>query len=204
MLSTPDFLPADISVPAVRAYCTKWSYNFDYYDNLIDPQWVPAWNKILAVDKSMAAARQSEWLAWIDADVLILRQDIPLESFLVEGKDIAFSTDIDGICTGFFLIRKCLAMESFLKLLCHNYCIEWPWEQTVVKKIIGGDAYMQTATAYIPSSIIQNPRANFSADAFAMHYWGHRGRYWKIKEWMLRAVRHGWKKDAFFTGRHAR
>ena len=194
MLHTPDFLPSDISVPVAQAYCRRWGYPFDHYYALIRPEWVPAWNKVLAVQSAMRIANESEWIAWIDADVLILRQDFALESFLVEGKDLLFSTDHKGLCTGFFLIRKCATMQRFLQHLCSNYCTTWPWEQTAAKNIIAAAPHHQRTIAYISSSIIQNPRSIFHADAFAMHYWANGRSYLKTKESMLLALQHGWKK----------
>jgi hypothetical protein len=204
MLHTPGFLPADISTTAARAYCNLWGYRFDYHDSLICSQWVPSWNKILALENAMKLAHQDEWLAWIDADILILRHNLSLESFVVEGKDLIFSTDNGGMCSGFFLIRKCSAMESFLKNLHSSYCATWPWEQAAIKKAIAGDAYLQHVTTYIPSSMIQSPESIFNADAFAMHYWSRYHGSLITKQLMSLTIQRGWAKEILTLSRKRR
>lgn len=202
MLHTPDYQPSDISVPVTQSYCKQWGYPFDYYEDVISHEWIPSWNKILAVQTVMRRAVPGEYLTWIDGDILILRQDLPLDSLIIAGKDLAFSTDIHGICSGFFIIRKCPAMEKFMRDLWFHYCTCWPWEQGAMKALIKNDFQLQEATAHISPSLIQNPRTEFNANAFAMHYWANHFGCVRTKRYMSLAVQQGWKEEVFPAFRH--
>jgi hypothetical protein len=197
MLHTPTYSPADISVPVVRAYCRKWRYSLVHFDNVIRQEWVPSWNKILALQNTMHCAPRNEWITWIDADVLLLRDDLRLESFADTGRHLVFSTDVGGLCTGFFMIRKCEAMEAFLEHLCSHYCPTWPWEQAAIKAAISNNTDLNSITSYLSTAVIQNPRSVFNIEAFAMHYWANNYGCLSISKLMQMTIDNGWRLETF-------
>lgn len=173
-LHTHDYSPGNISLPVVRAYCERWGYTLHFYEGSLSPQFPPAWSKIIALQRIMRTAAHEEWLTWSDADILILRPDIPLEQFAIDGSNLVFSRDLNGVCSGFFLIRNCGATRAFLHALWNHYTSDWPWEQAAIKLALSGAVDVGQRVAYIPESTIHKPLSEFSSAAFAKALLGQR------------------------------
>jgi hypothetical protein len=157
----------------------------------------PSWNKIAVLENVMAACDEKDWILWLDADVLILDYSRKLESLIDDSKSILFSTDKEGLCMGFFLVRNTARIRAFLAGLWQFYTESWPWEQTAVKKLLGADSAFGWDVGFISESIVQNPHSLFSPDAFAMHYWAHHGGRDLVSFRMKQALDKGWNMNVF-------
>lgn len=75
-----------------------------------------SWFKIQAV-LNMFRDHSCDWVLWVDADVLIMNYEIPLESFTPNdsAKEIVFTPDLwRGVNAGVFLIHNSAWTISFL------------------------------------------------------------------------------------------
>lgn len=205
-LHTPDYFPGKIALPVVRAYCVRWGYILHAYDHSLSRQFPPAWSKIIALQRIMSTANTGDWLTWIDADVLILRPAVPLDKFSSKDHNLIFSADMNGLCSGFFLIRACPEMRGFLLVLWENYTSEWPWEQAAMKLALSSAVEVERQVAYIPESVVQNPISEFNSEAFAMHYWARSFGCVDVANAMFSAIREGWNERVFSmaTQKHER
>jgi hypothetical protein len=138
-----------------------------------EPNLPPSWNKIAFLEAIMTQCAENEWLLWLDADVLILDYSRSLESLVHEPNEMLFSTDIEGLCMGFFLMRNTARVRAFLACLWQNYTGKWPWEQAAAKKALEADPSFAKSVGFISERIVQNPRSIFEPNAFAMHYWAN-------------------------------
>jgi hypothetical protein len=103
------------------------------------------WNKIAVLRQAMQCD-WCEWLMWLDADAVIANMDVTIESIIAQipnGKEVAFGTDDNGLCTGVFLIRNSPWSRSFLEAVWflkdvnfeHEYGDGRRWEQNCIKAL---------------------------------------------------------------------
>lgn len=173
MLYTPDYTPAQVSVPDVQHYCGIWDYGFRAYGDKIEPSWPAAWGKIVASLRALEQAPENEWIMWIDADMLLRRHNNTLESLIDPSKDFMISVDHNGICTGLFLIRNTPLMREFFTELLTDVRMDWPWEQDAMKDLLVRRPDIAARVGHIPEAVVQNPSAPRASKAFVMHYWGN-------------------------------
>lgn len=173
MLYTPDYTPAQVSVPDVQRYCDIWDYPLTVYTDRVVPEWPAAWGKIVASLKALKEAPEGAWVMWMDADMLFRRNDRTLESLIEPGKDFMISTDANGICTGLFLIRNTPLMQAFFEDLLKDVRQEWPWEQNAMKDLLASRPDYQERVGLISPRVVANPSSGRCPTAFVMHYWGN-------------------------------
>lgn len=197
MLSTRSYSPSLVSIPNVSAYCEKWDYTFKVYKRLLNKDWVPSWNKILALERELRHCPENSWMLWIDADVLIVQEEISLDFLSNVDKDFAFSIDSSGLCCGFFLLRNCQLSRWLLHELHTMYSPTWPWEQSAIKKIFSSEKSLIERTIYISDQFVQNPRSRFSSKAFAVHFW-YQGQGASLTVERMKAVsKRGWSRETY-------
>lgn len=100
-------------------YCNK--YNYDFYDNIddiINYDREIQWNKILMILKYLNLFKY-DYLVWIDADIFIMNDKIPLESFiyrLMNDKHIMYSQDSGNwVNNGVIFIKNTIDSINFFK-----------------------------------------------------------------------------------------
>ena len=103
-----------------KKYCEKWGYSFDDDESIYDSSRHPAWTKILLLQKCLNATeiledgssqKKYDFVIWMDADTLIMNDEILVESFIDkymdDSKDFLVSRD-NGyrINTGVWFMRN--------------------------------------------------------------------------------------------------
>lgn len=190
MLSTPDYAPAEVAVPDMRAYCRIWGYELDHYDAPIREDWPASWNKLLAVVDAMSKVGEGEWILWMDCDMLMTRLEAPLETVLRDDKDYMVSVDGNGICTGFFAVRNVPIMRAFMQDLMKDFRPDWPWDQDATKDLLAARPDYAARAGHIPESLVQNPMSHPSKHAMVMHYWGNSKDKTKLLDRMRQDIRY--------------
>lgn len=125
----------------------------------------------------------TDWIVWIDADILIMNHDFDVYSLLKSKKrDMYVSTDFNGLCTGFFILRNCewsrnlLDAWMFLGPLKGDWYIEFdqmrkPGEQNTFKCMYKYFSGVKERVDLIPEEVVSNPRTVVNNVPFAHHYW---------------------------------
>ena len=158
-----------------RAYAEARSYKLVVYRHFPDPNVDVYWNRIRVMQQEIGTC---DTLWWIDADAFFLRTDIDLPAVT---KDIALSTDWNGICCGVMALKNSAWVQRFLdawllvgpvlRERIKDFDNDQKREQTTLKAL----RYFFPAVAEhieeISDSIIQNPTAKFCPDALLLHVW---------------------------------
>ena len=100
-------------------YCQKYNYTFIEDDSAYDEARPIAWSKLLLILKYLP---DYDYIVWIDADILIMNNEITLESFIDKYKEFDI---ICGSCsrmfnTGFLLIKNTSFCKKFLRDVFDN------------------------------------------------------------------------------------
>ena len=103
----------------IQLYCKKYNYTFIEDDSVYDDSRPIAWSKILLILKYLP---EYDYIIWIDADILIMNNQITLESFIEKYKEFDI---ICGSCprmanTGFLFIKNSDFSNQFLKDVFYN------------------------------------------------------------------------------------
>lgn len=192
----------DISAPLAQAYALKHGYEFVCYRSLFNPKQPASWNKITAVRSQMD---DCDWLLWLDADALLLRDDLKIEDVVKTfswNKPLLISLDKWGVCFGVFLIKNCAWSKALFEMLPHLGSIvpadpfdtHDTWEQNAIKCLMHFFPDFRSKISFIPEWMICNQDSNFWPDAWMIHYWaalnpvGLEG----LRQRMLTCVREGW------------
>lgn len=191
-----------------RAYCTRHGYDLGVYRST----WRPDMPATFSITKAMAAEMEMrpdvDWFVRLDADSIIVNQDITLES-IVEGQQCSLlgSADANGLCMGIFFIRntgwaaRLLGMLDFLGEMAadqwRNYDGHNTYEQSTIKCLIRHFPRIGNQVAILPQNLIQNPRTAFSDSAFIMHYWSNSGLP-MIAAKMREIIANGWSRKGFY------
>jgi len=175
-LYTPDYKPASSCVPTVRAYAEKQGYAFTEHTEAIYKEMAPAWSKIPAVSMALIGT-ENDWVVWVDADIKITDPSVRLEDIWPKDPklEIVFSQDKDGLCSGFFGVRRTYrTLGIFLEALNRHSFTEdaWPWEQKALKDLFAFYGCYEDIIGYIPESVVSNPFSG-PQGTFAHHYWGN-------------------------------
>ena len=122
-----------LSRKAKEIYCQRYNYNLYVGNELYDTTRPPAWTKILALQKILKT--DSDYVVWMDADLLIMNHDIGITSFIsmMEGKDFMFAKDIFGpLNSGIIFIKNtrwAYDILSYIYTLFDKYNTNM-WDQT--------------------------------------------------------------------------
>jgi len=125
-----------LGVENKHAYCRQHGYDYIYCEETLDPSRHPAWSKILLVLKAFENSTY-QWVVWLDADTLIMNQDIPLEDLIDERYHFIISKSSNGhesskdwnrINSGVFFIKNCDWSRQFLtQAYAHTEFLSPPW-----------------------------------------------------------------------------
>ena len=95
----------------------------------------PYWSKLYVVARYL---RYFDWVAWMDADVIVKRTDVALEDFLEAGYDVVVSDAPDGSNNGIWFVRRSAWGYYFLQRWfnerTHIYFVSdnGPWMEALV------------------------------------------------------------------------
>lgn len=103
----------------LKNYCQKHNYDLLEDNTLIkEHDREIQWTKILLIQKFLDL-NIYDYLLWFDADIMILNQDITLESFinrLMNGKDVMYSRDYGGwVNNGVIFIKNSEFSKQYFK-----------------------------------------------------------------------------------------
>jgi len=192
----------DITSAAAKDYCVAYGYRFACYREVLDQNQSPHWSKLLALQQEFE--KGEDWLLWLDADALIVQQRFRLEDILGaaenSGKNLIFSQDANGICSGVFFIKNTEWSKQFIKsvlLLGELPDCGHLHEQQTIRKLFENFPSLRDHVTTIPDSIIQNPESEFSSTAFIMHYWAGTKPFELYNEKIRNITFHGWQKAYF-------
>jgi uncharacterized protein (DUF2384 family) len=179
------------------------------HTELPNPSRMPIqWQKFSIVLAELSDLESSDdWVIWIDSDVVLLNDKIALGEYFPENKDIVFSIDAFGICTGVFAARNSPWARQFLSTLLflaqidpsrqHEFDGRDTWEQNSVKAILRYFPEARKRSGIFPESVVQNRLSDFSQSAFLFHFWmaGRSSREIMRKRKTIKT--NGWTKETF-------
>jgi ADP-heptose:LPS heptosyltransferase len=164
-----------ITAQALREYARARGYGFTCHTQLLDSFRHPAWNKILAVQKALLEQR-SGWVMWVDADAMIMNQQIRLETFVPQDRDLVCSTDFNGLVSGIFLIRYCEWSLKFLETIFFlGDLTQEPdhfgpkWEQNTIKHILQNFKGFKDRVLLLPQREMNSDVRSFQPGDFILH-----------------------------------
>jgi len=195
----------EVSAPLVQAYASKHGYGFVCYRSLFNPQQPASWNKLMAVCSQMD---DCDWIMWLDADIVLMRQDIKLEEIVNTfswNKPLLISLDKWGVCFGAFLVKNCAWSKALFDLLpmlgtvdpVGPFGTRDAWEQNAIKCLMQFFPDFRSKISFIPEWLICNQDSDFWPDAWMKHYWaaGKVAVLETVRERMLACVRDGWSTE---------
>ena len=102
----------DLISLSYKKYCDKNNYDFvsrnisyEIYDRH------PVWYKIYYIQELL---NKYEWVLFVDCDTLLTNDNIKIENFIKDEKDLYISKDINGINAGVMLIKNSEWSKIFL------------------------------------------------------------------------------------------
>lgn len=95
----------DITSARNRAYCLRHGFSFGLSIGEPESGVHPVYGKIELLRSQLLTSR-SDWFLWMDADAVILNQELDARAFLDEAFDLIISNDCNGLNSGVFFIRN--------------------------------------------------------------------------------------------------
>jgi len=187
----------DLTGGVASAYCDTHGYTYIRYRELIDPNRIATWNKLIAVQRELAAF---DWVLWLDADALIVNPRHRIEDVIapyISDKQMLFSSDNQGLCAGVFFAKNTPWSHAFLAatlLLGETPDCGHLHEQKTISTLYSLFPSVQERIALIPDSVIHYPYSEFDPNAFILHYWAISNPFEHAEANMRNIVKHGWAK----------
>lgn len=157
-----------------RANAIEQGYQFVCYRHMPHPDLNPFWNKFHVIEHEL---HDCDWLWWIDADAFFVRQS-PLPGL---ERDIAFTTDWNGINSGVMAVRNCAWVQRLLQTWMFLGPVRsdriavfddrQKEDQTTFKALSYLFKSVEQHVYQVPETIIQNPLSAFCASAIMLHTW---------------------------------
>jgi ADP-heptose:LPS heptosyltransferase len=171
---------ARVTGERLREYACKHRYPLVTYDRVLDPTRHPAWSKVQAVRNALLS-RQSDWVLWLDADVLLMDLDFPAVGLLDVEPDIDLicASDHNGLNTGVFLIRHGDWALRFLDAV--DFLGELPadpdgygalWEQSTFKHLIRHFPGVARRVKILPQQVMNSSVDSYRHGDFIVHLSG--------------------------------
>jgi len=187
----------DLTGDVASQYCDRHGYTYIRYRELIDPNLIPTWNKLIAVRNEL---QKFNWVLWLDADALIVNPTHRIEDVIgsvEDGKEMLFSSDDQGLCAGVFFAKNTPWVTDFLNavlLLGEIPDCGHLHEQKTIKTLFEQYPNVQRKIGLVPDSCIHYPYSQFNPQAFIMHYWAISNPFESAEINMRNIVKHGWAK----------
>jgi len=169
---------AKVTATRMRQYAQRHGYRFVEHRALLDPARHPSWNKILAVSRLLDHSR-AKWVMWVDADAVIMNLEQRLEDLLVEGRDLIFGSDFNGLNCAVFLVRNCAWTRRFFATVYNlgdiNYAPDQfgpKWEQNTIKHLLQNFTGFDGHVAIHPERRMTPLPGSYRAGDFILHLGG--------------------------------
>lgn len=174
---------ADINVPRWNSYCKKYDIEFECFQ--LPQQGTRnnfCWDKIELYSSVFNSV--NDYLCWIDVDVFLVRDNFDIHNFTkCTDKPMIISSDNNGICTGFFILKKCdwsiqyLNSMLFLKNIDPNLEVQLKTEdagdQSCAKYLLGFTNIASNTLILDNDGLISNPSMGICDNTLAYHYWAN-------------------------------
>jgi len=124
---------AQLSRERLQQYCDRHGYDLHYYDQTIDSNYQPIWQKTLAVRNALSMTSDSETgykydaVVWIDDDIYITNPDYRLENIIKSARrDIILTADPDSnyrncVNTGLYIVINTDIGRQFMNDVIDGY-----------------------------------------------------------------------------------
>lgn len=114
-----------------RDYCQKHGYDFIFCEAQVDPSRSIYWSKLLLALQVLETDAY-QWIVWLDADTIIMNQDIPLEDIIDKNVNFSIGKDWNGINSGVFYLRSCEWSRQFLTdVYSRTDCLSHHWPEQI-------------------------------------------------------------------------
>lgn len=171
---------------------------------------IPApWLKIIHLKEALAtpSPTSSDWIVWVDSDVMLVNNEIDPRDLLDETKDIIISTDNWGLCTGFIAVRNSSWSRDFLStvwflrsidpVLYPEYDGRDTWEQNTFKALLRCFPSVRDRCSYFTQSVVQNRCSLYDSSAWMFHFWMDGRTTSEILAKRDLVKNRGWSKEVF-------
>lgn len=147
----------------------------------------PAWQKITVISKYLG---DYDWICHIDADTMIMNDEVKLESFIDDNLDLVLSSHavagepVRGknhtVNTGVWFIKNAPVSEYFLKNVWTrgentHWCHRLPWEQPLMQMEIKDSKSYGLRCKKYPASPFNAHTRQYSHGDFLVHFYGYSG-----------------------------
>lgn len=175
----------DITIPILREYCEAHAIEFELHNEIKDNSTDVVWYKISLVTNAL---REVDYVIWSDVDVLICDINFDINNYFscIKKTDLILSSDYNGLCLGFFIVKrsswsiKLFETLSFLGNIKDSKTGLFGSinrkEQDALKLLSNYFENVSSNISNIPETIITNPKsAQFKQIPFAFHLWANGG-----------------------------
>lgn len=174
---------ADINCPRWISYCKKYKIDFECFQlPQIGNRNDFCWDKIELYKHVFNSV--SDYLCWIDIDVFLIRDHFNIEYFTkCTDKPMIISSDSNGICTGFFILKKCewsinyinsmLFLKNINSELEKNLNTIGAGDQSCSKYLLGFNNVLDNTLILDNDGLISNPSVGICDNTMAYHFWAN-------------------------------
>lgn len=167
-----------------KSYCDK--HGFEFKCPVLEDQKHPYWKKMeLWIDELNTTTH--DYIIWTDIDVAVLNMNTSIYSIiesnlLTQNSPILISSDDQGLCCGFIIIKNCEWSKEFFKTCNFLRDVVYDKEkiyspvrkledQSCIKYLYDGFENVQQNIVLLDQQIISHPRIGSSSATFAHHFW---------------------------------
>lgn len=173
----------DLCAKSMRKHARDMRCDVVVYESLLDESIHPSWNKIPAALDLFEYLEEGDWCVWIDADCVVVRPFALVDD--IEEKqqyDLLTSSDWNGICMGFFAIKKCQWSADLFKflLICGDVRndddfgagLGQKWEQNAVKALVNNFPKIDQRVSFLDKRWITDKPQQDTTLVYPVHHFG--------------------------------
>ncbi|KAF9971939.1 hypothetical protein BGZ73_005010, partial [Actinomortierella ambigua] len=169
-----------------------------YFNEVAQLGYVPAWAKIQILQDELNRTSQdgvhsaSNWIFWIDTDVLIVNMDIELERFIDDRYSLLVTRDRNYLNAGVFMLKVNDWSRKFLREVWRQRLAE-DNEQSIMISVLKNSTFeSEKHVKYLPQCSFNSYWHDktlygmFRPGDFAIHWAGHNYDPESFHDWELR------------------
>jgi len=175
-LYTPNYSNfAPIAIASFEKFCKRYNYNIKVFDDVIDKNLHPSWNKLLAIKECF---KSYDSVFWCDIDSIYLDIDFDFHQINnLHHKNFVTSIDGNGLCASHLLLRnteynnKLIDCMLFLGDVKDNNRFNDPdtkWEQNCLKGLL--DHFHIPVDQFLRGTVIEHNASAFQLNSSFVHY----------------------------------
>lgn len=173
MLHPTSYEPSKVTALRVDRYCSLHRHTFV---RRLGTRTAEGWEIVSFIQDQLKDPYFTGWVVWCDPSVLFLREDIDLNDFLPDSKDVVFMDLGDGLGLSTALMAfRCASSSQELLDRCQKTrnlgLVGFGHHRTLrdaLRGVVESDLFLKGKTARFPTSFIQGPKAPYSETAFAV------------------------------------